>query len=500
MFEIMSKSIPQAPRKMALVLFVAVLLGWHSSLPVSAQETGGIDPGTDEIDPLDLEEEISFKSYKALLISASHYRRGFAPLPNTNADMKRIAARLKVFRYDLIEVLSDNSLIAERLPVKHNIEQAIWKLAKEAKEDDMLLIVLSGHGVSLGGRSYYVPLDHASLLGLSVRNFASSCVALERVFEACSLSKAKKIMLVLDACRAESAARFGGSSDEFYRGIQKVPSNTLLLTSCGRGQVARILPLQPNDQTEKEPHSVFLHHFANGLEWADVYGGGNNGTLTASELCNYAIRQTQKFVRDATRQNQTPQIGGSLDSFPIGVYPNTNPYLKLNIPIDERMEVNLDRLLTSGNLMLQQTKPRINRLDLEARYWAEGTQGINPKPPGNIASIARMGGFNPQGMAIEAAGRIAGEKVLQKAKRVRALVHERVVNAVKEELTKDLIIDLNYTYNRYFKPDLKTRNSKRTHVYCADLFRSAYRYHQTLYHCKAADIDFELHVRLETRQ
>lgn len=461
----------------------------------------GIDPGSEEIDPLDLEADLTFKARHALLISASHYRSGlrggFVPLPNTNADMRRIAARLKVFDYDSIKIFSDDSLDPLKMPVKKNIEYAIWKLATDAKEDDMLMIVLSGHGVSLGGKSYYVPYDHAKTGMLSLRDFTTSCVSLDQIFAYCSISKAKKIMLVLDACRSALQPQVGGGSVEFFQGIRKVPANTLLLTSCGSQQVARILPLQLNDQTEKEPHSAFLHNFALGLERADIYGGGNNGTLTASELCNYTIQKTRKFVYQVTKQNQTPQIEGSLDSFPIGVYPNTNPYMELKIPIDEQMEVNLDRLIDSGKSMLQLTKPRINRLDLEARYWSEGTRGMSaPRRQQNVLAIALQ--YGPEGAAMYAAGKLLGERLLQNRPNIQALLHERVVAEVKERLTADLLVDLNYIYNRYFRPDLKTRNSEETHVYCADLFRSAYRYHQTMYHYKQANEEFALHVRVET--
>jgi len=150
------------------------------------------------------------------------------------------------------------------------------------REGDTLLIFFAGHGLTVGGEAYLMPVD-----GRDERTGLAISWLRQRI-EAC---KASRKILILDACHSGQAVRGP---------LVIVPSAargaaTLVLTSCDKGEIS-----YPEDG-----HGVFTAGLLKGLSGAA--DADEDGEITGAEL--YAcIRDHVEEWSIRTGKTQTPQM------------------------------------------------------------------------------------------------------------------------------------------------------------------------------------------------
>jgi len=395
--------------------------------------------------------------YRALLISAEQYEcKPFDPLPNACAEIQNIKRHLKRLGYEDIVLVCDDAPERSHRPLKANIEREIESLANRAKPNDTILLLISAHGLSVRGQSYFCPLDHC-LTRASIHRIRQTCVSVNRVYQLLEKCRAKHKLLVAEACRTTLGRAPSASARAFFESMYRVPPGTLLFCSCSAGESSFVCP--GLTEAPEQKHSVFLHFFARGLEEADVAMGGNNGRLTVTELVNYVSDKTRKYVNDYVAEGeQNPQCIGNAPAFPIGEYENRNPYIDLRIPMDDQLELSLRRLALAGNDAARRIRERISDSYVESIYWMNRT--------------TRSGGGGMPNVRV-----YADESVAHYARTHLLEIYRHEMLRVKE---------------RCFDPDIELRGAEMTHCYRADMYRNIGMYQEALDDYTAAGVDFQL--------
>jgi formylglycine-generating enzyme required for sulfatase activity len=231
-----------------------------------------------------------------------------SPLTYCSRDALAMKQQLIVagFPEDNIILLYDGTDRREAIPFQSNIERALENLfvgelqldgtrsEPLVRRGDTIVIVFSGHGMHVDGRSYLCPADgHWARRG--------SLIGLEQVFQMLANSPAAAKLMIMDACRNDPrppAAR-PAASGELARSLKDPPKGIWVLSSCAPGQRSW--------ENHQLGHAVFFYYVLEGLRGAA--DGSGNRRVSVSELYEYTLERTEHFVRQRENEQQTPILG-----------------------------------------------------------------------------------------------------------------------------------------------------------------------------------------------
>ncbi|MGW7657585.1 caspase family protein, partial [Streptomyces tendae] len=130
--------------------------------------------------------------HKALLIGASDYDEpGIRSLPFVRDDLARLSTALTERGFHSAEVAESKRGITFNF-----VNEQVSRFLREAKRDDTLWILLSGHGQHYEGTDHLIPEDAS----FHVHPFASSCVPIDWSKEL-NETAAPRVVFLIDACR-----------------------------------------------------------------------------------------------------------------------------------------------------------------------------------------------------------------------------------------------------------------------------------------------------------
>jgi len=188
----------------------------------------------------------------ALVIGNSTYQN-VAELPNPQNDAADVAEKLRHLSFD---VMLGTNLTRDQM------HEAFAKFTEELKPGDVGLFFYAGHGISLSGENFLIPVDMPS--EIQVENEDQSKEALDQHLVNIAdvitpMQKAKLGMIFLDACRntpskedlglqivAQDGATRKLRSLSFNRGMTKVN----LPSSSGASGIFRAYATQPNNVSD----------------------------------------------------------------------------------------------------------------------------------------------------------------------------------------------------------------------------------------------------------
>jgi formylglycine-generating enzyme required for sulfatase activity len=189
------------------------------------------------------------------------------------------------------------------VPNADQIRKELALLTGTLESDDSLIVALAGHGVQFQGeaKSYFCPAD--SDLDDAERK---RLIALSDVYDQLEQCRARKKLLLVDACRNDpqsqlSRSRASVDLESVTRPqAEPVPEGILALFSCSAGQQSYEYP--------DVKHGIFFHHVLEAWK-----GGADDGDkeLTLDELVAFTRKRTQTFARLNLATIQTPEMKGS---------------------------------------------------------------------------------------------------------------------------------------------------------------------------------------------
>ena len=265
-----------------------------------------------------------------------------SPLKNAVNDARAMdeALRASNFRTILVENAK-----------KSDMESKIGEFLDMLGPDDTALFFYAGHGVQIANENFLVPVDFVPGNSLSSAKF--SCMSVAQIFDELNRKRAKKNIIILDACRSNPVAE-KYSLEAGLAQPQNSGRETFIAFSTGPGQVAADNPDGRNSWFT-EALSEYIKQPALTLELNEVF------------------TKVKKRVSDATEGRQTPWTISSLTS---GFY--------FHAPVNQETEN--DPTVTEK--WFDDAKRREQRED-----WAEAIglvdQILKKKPGGTLEEAAR---------------------------------------------------------------------------------------------------------------
>jgi len=193
-----------------------------------------------------------------------------------------------------------------------NIKNALFSWLKKALEEDMVTIYFAGHGSPESPDSpenlfllpYDTKYDNIAGTGFPMWDIET---ALKRFV------KAKKVVVLADACHAGGVGQAYNITRRASRGIEVNPISTGFQNLSRIGDGVCVISASDNRQLSQESkdwgggHGVFTYHLLQGLEGKADYN--NDKSVTLGELIPFLSEQ----VRRSTRNAQSPTVAGKFD-------------------------------------------------------------------------------------------------------------------------------------------------------------------------------------------
>jgi DNA-binding Lrp family transcriptional regulator len=162
----------------------------------------------------------------ALVIGNGAYPSG--PLSSPEKDEQAVAAKLEVLGFSVAERRDLN---------REGMLEAIREFSEQLKEhpNAVALFYYSGHGMSVNGRNYLIPIDANIRREEDAEDYA---VPLENVLARMTSTQDEANIIVLDACRDNSYEKRWKSSNKGLAPITDRPPRTLIAYAAAPGHVA----------------------------------------------------------------------------------------------------------------------------------------------------------------------------------------------------------------------------------------------------------------------
>lgn len=188
----------------------------------------------------------------ALVVGNAAYDH-FGALDNPVRDAVALHARLRAMGFETA-LVQDAGV--------DRMRGAVERFTRSLAEGDLAVVYYSGHGVSVGGHNYLVPVDFDAQCGAGLgRALETSALSVDELLSSLG-SRGSVNVLVMDACRnnpcveqSRSLTRDLGASRSVGSGLARVtaPNNTVILYATQPGNTAS----DGYDGADAEAHSPF---------------------------------------------------------------------------------------------------------------------------------------------------------------------------------------------------------------------------------------------------
>ena len=247
----------------------------------------------------------------ALLVGVTKYgsTSGLRNLEYTAGDVEQLAGILQKAKFPArnLRILTQARGTDDPrfLPTKSKILSELRKLLAIAEAGDTVILAFSGHGVKFKGQdvSYFCPLD--AHIG-----DRANLLSLDDIYKQLAACKARKRLLLCDACRNDPFADAALAGDSVTRPEPvKPPGGIAAMFSCSAGQKAF---------EDRELKSGLFFHFVNeGLEGsADL---DRDGEVSLLELAAYTRKQVKQRAGAKFGAVQLPDFRGELNEISLSV-------------------------------------------------------------------------------------------------------------------------------------------------------------------------------------
>ena len=222
----------------------------------------------------------------ALIIGNTSYRPGFE-LRNPIADARAMSQSLASLGFDVL-LLEDADLAS--------IQRALDAFVPKAVRSEAAVIYYAGHGATITGRSFLLPVDFA-MAGFD--NVDKEAFDIDRLVQALDSTHSDLKLLMFDACRNNPLEDRGATPLDESQSKPKMAANTLTIFATAQGMTAL---------DGAGDHSPFAEGVITNIARPEI------------ELAEL-VRQVTGFVRDKTQGRQSVWVNGTMDrAFYLGSY------------------------------------------------------------------------------------------------------------------------------------------------------------------------------------
>ncbi|WP_372682257.1 caspase family protein, partial [Desulfosarcina sp.] len=189
--------------------------------------------------------------------------------------------------------------------------QAFQRIKETIVPQDVFMLYLAGHGVTLDGRYYFLPQDFRYYNEDAVRKDAINQDHLQSWL---ADIPARKSLVLIDTCESGSFSQ----SMVAMRGMAEKTAIAKLTRATGRATIVAATDVQPAAEGY-QGHGVFTYVLLQGMHHADAQYGNRDGYTGLFELAAYVNDQVPSITMNAFNFEQIPQVHMVGTDFPIGV-------------------------------------------------------------------------------------------------------------------------------------------------------------------------------------
>ncbi|MDA1018482.1 MAG: SUMF1/EgtB/PvdO family nonheme iron enzyme, partial [Planctomycetota bacterium] len=249
--------------------------------------------------------QVALADNYALLVGVTKYGSdsGLRTLTYTAGDVEELSGTLQKsgFQARNVTLMTQKRGVEDPrfLPTKSNTLNELRNLLKIVDPGDTVIVAFSGHGVKFKGQatSYFCPMD--ARIGDQ-----ANLLSLDDVYAELAKCKARKRLLLCDACRNDPFADNSLAGDSVTRPEPvKPPGGIAALFSCSAGQKAF--------EDAEFKSGVFFHFVNKGLQGAADFDKDKQVSLL--ELATYTRSQVKQRARAKFGAVQLPDFRGELN-------------------------------------------------------------------------------------------------------------------------------------------------------------------------------------------
>ncbi len=260
---------------------------------------------------LTLKDEISSKPTLHLLtIAINSYRDKSLWLKYSVPDAESIASAFQNYSHAIFTDISKTHLFDNGVTYK-GIDNIFRLLATKVQPNDVFVLYLAGHGITLDGRYHFLPYDFRYRNEDSIRNDA---INQDHFQEWLSRIKARKSLVLMDTCNSGSFTK----AQFIQRGITEKTAIDKLTRATGRATIVASKDNQPALEGFKG-HGIFTYVLLSGFKEADTKNGNRNRQTSIHEIAAYIDEHVPEITFKAFGYEQVPQMNMMGRDFPIAV-------------------------------------------------------------------------------------------------------------------------------------------------------------------------------------
>ena len=200
------------------------------------------------------------------------------------------------------------------------LEAAFRDLAGKVQPDDVFVLYLAGHGMTMDGEYHFIPAD---VIYENAPALRAGSVQQEQLQRWLGAIKAQKSLVLLDTCASGAfVTAMSGTVTQLAaaRDLSEKGAIDKLMRATGRAVIAA----STERQFALEGHSghgVFTYALLQGLRGEADAQGDRDGAITVDELSAYVAKEVPRITLQKWNYEQFPmrQFGGL--PFPIGLVP-----------------------------------------------------------------------------------------------------------------------------------------------------------------------------------
>ena len=245
-----------------------------------------------------------------LVVGINRYRDRALRLRYAVADGQALVAALRAMATPLFREITVTNLFDDRA-TRSGFESAFREAASTIAPQDVFVLYLAGHGLTIDGRYYFLPQDFRYSGDESVRQGAINHDHLQRWLARIS---ARKSLILIDTCESGSFSQ----SLALMRGMTEKTAISKLTRATGRATIVAATADQPAAEGYKG-HGVFTYVLLQALRHADSLSGNRDGYTGLFELASYVNEQVPDVTMQAFGFEQIPQVYLLGTDFPISV-------------------------------------------------------------------------------------------------------------------------------------------------------------------------------------
>jgi uncharacterized caspase-like protein len=245
-----------------------------------------------------------------LVVGINRYRDKALWLRYAVPDGQELAASMRQAASPLVREVRVTTLFDEQATMAE-LEAAFVRMGAQTSPNDIFVLYLAGHGMTLDGRYHFIPQDFHYTNENAVRHNAITQDHLQRWLAAVP---ARKSVILIDTCESGSFSQ----SLAVMRGMVEKTAIDRLSRATGRATIVAATDTQPAMEGY-EGHGVFTYAVMQALRYADTVSGNRDGITGLFELASYVHARVPEITMQAFAYEQIPQVHMQGSDFPIGV-------------------------------------------------------------------------------------------------------------------------------------------------------------------------------------